>query len=95
MLNLVHLDRSIGRFVCRSQRLRFFYNYLGGRPAHDEARRHVGELFEIRRRIERRKGRELDAHDRNSHLAHAQVAVDRKSPSGNIGSLPQAESGTD
>jgi tRNA A-37 threonylcarbamoyl transferase component Bud32 len=96
MLNLVHLDRSIGRFVCRSQRLRFFYNYLGGRPAHEEARRRVGELFKIRRRIERRRGRELDAHYRNSHLTHAQVAMaDRKSPSDNIGSLPQAESSSD
>jgi tRNA A-37 threonylcarbamoyl transferase component Bud32 len=98
MLNLVHLDRSIGRFLCRSQRLRFFYNYLGGRPAHEEARRRVGELFKIRRRIERRRSRELNAHDRNSNLAHAQVAVaDRKSntPSGKIGALPQAEPRTD
>jgi hypothetical protein len=96
MLNLVHLDRSIGRFLCRSQRLRFFYNYLGGRPAHEEARKRVGELFEIRRRIEQRRHRERDAHD--GHLTHAQAAVaDRKSnrSSDNIGSLPQAESGTD
>jgi tRNA A-37 threonylcarbamoyl transferase component Bud32 len=96
MLNLVHLDRSIGRFVCRSQRLRFFYNYLGGRPAHEEARRRVGELFEIRRRIERRRRREPDVHD--AHLTRAQVAVvNRRSDvsDDNIGSLPQAESGTD
>jgi len=97
MLNLVHLDRSIGRFVCRSQRLRFFYNYLGERPAHDEARRLVEELSQIRNQIDRRRGPELDAHDRNSHLTHAQVPLaDRKSntPSDNIGALPQAESGT-
>lgn len=95
MLNLVHLDRSIGRFLCRSQRLRFFYNYLGGRPAHEEARRRVGELFEIRRRIERRRNRVPDAHD--GHLTHAQAAmVNRRSDvsDDNIGALPQAESGT-
>jgi tRNA A-37 threonylcarbamoyl transferase component Bud32 len=54
MLNLVHLDRSIGRFVSRSQRLRFFYNYLGGKPDRQEARRQVARLLEIRARIERR-----------------------------------------
>jgi tRNA A-37 threonylcarbamoyl transferase component Bud32 len=47
MRNLVHLDRSIGRFVPRSQRLRFLYNYLGGKPAGDEARRLVRRLIAL------------------------------------------------
>jgi hypothetical protein len=53
ILNLVHLDRSIGRFVSRSQRLRFFYNYLGGKPDHQEARRQIAQLLEVRGRIGR------------------------------------------
>jgi tRNA A-37 threonylcarbamoyl transferase component Bud32 len=52
MRNLVHLDRSIGRFVPRSQRLRFLYNYLGGKPAGDEARRLVRRLIALGARIE-------------------------------------------
>lgn len=47
MRNLVHLDRSIGRFVSRSQRLRFFYNYMAGRPSPREARRLVRRLMKI------------------------------------------------
>ncbi len=57
MLNLVHLDRSIGQFVSRSQRLRFLYNYLDGKPARAEAREIVARLHWIRERIERRKRR--------------------------------------
>jgi tRNA A-37 threonylcarbamoyl transferase component Bud32 len=98
MLNLVHLDRSIGRFVCRSQRLRFFYNYLGERPAHDEARRLVGQLLEIRNRIERRRGRKRSGLDPGKHRAHGQEAVlERKSRAldDNIGIRPRADSGTD
>jgi len=53
MLNLVHLDRSIGRFISRSQRLRFFYNYLGGRPKHAEARKVVARFFRVRARVQR------------------------------------------
>ncbi len=56
MLNLVHLDRSIGRFLPRTQRLRFFYNYLGGRPEHDDARRLLHRYFVIRGRADRRAG---------------------------------------
>ncbi|MGH7986157.1 MAG: lipopolysaccharide kinase InaA family protein [Candidatus Binataceae bacterium] len=52
MLNLVHLDRSIGRFVSRGQRLRFFYYYLGARPGRLEARRLVGRLLAMRRRVD-------------------------------------------
>lgn len=46
--NLVQLDRSVGRFLSRSERLRFLYDYLGGRPERAEARRLVGELLEHR-----------------------------------------------
>jgi hypothetical protein len=57
LLNLIHLDRSIGRFVSRAHRLRFFYNYLGDKPRRAEARELVARLHAIRRRIERRKRR--------------------------------------
>jgi Lipopolysaccharide kinase (Kdo/WaaP) family len=56
MLNLIHLDRSIGRFVSRSQRLRFFYNYLGGKPERERARRLVAYLAHIRDKVEWAKG---------------------------------------
>jgi len=56
MLNLVHLDRSIGRFVSRSQRLRFFYNYLGGKPEPAHARRLLARLSHIRNRANRPRG---------------------------------------
>ena len=56
MINLVHLDRSIGRFAPRAHRVRFFYNYLGGRPRRNEARRLVRQFAAIRARIERRSG---------------------------------------
>lgn len=55
MLNLVHLDRSIGRFVSRSQRLRFFYNYLGGRPGPAQARKLLARFFRTRAEVERPK----------------------------------------
>jgi len=58
MLNLIHLDRSIGRFVSRAHRLRFLYNYLGSRPGKVEARALVAHLHRIRERIERRKRRQ-------------------------------------
>jgi tRNA A-37 threonylcarbamoyl transferase component Bud32 len=57
MLNLLHLDRSIGRFISRSQRLRFLYNYLGGRPTRVEARRIVGQIAAIAARLDGRKRR--------------------------------------
>lgn len=56
MINLVHLDRSIGRFASRAHRLRFFYNYFGGRPPRDEARRLARQFATIRDRVERRSG---------------------------------------
>jgi tRNA A-37 threonylcarbamoyl transferase component Bud32 len=51
MLNLVHLDRSIGRFASRAKRLRFFYDYFGGRPPRAEARRLMREYVVLRARI--------------------------------------------
>lgn len=53
MLNLVHLDRSVGRFISRSQRLRFFYNYLGEKPEAARARRLLALFFHTRARVER------------------------------------------
>jgi hypothetical protein len=72
MSNLIHLDRSIGRFASRSQRLRFFYNYLGGKPGREEARRLVAGLFVMRNRIDRQKmgGRSVQ----NGVLPSADVA---------------------
>jgi hypothetical protein len=53
MLNLVHLDRSIGRFVSRSGRLDFLYAY-SGRPREKAARRAlVRDYLERRAEIDR------------------------------------------
>ncbi|HUO05057.1 MAG TPA: lipopolysaccharide kinase InaA family protein [Candidatus Binataceae bacterium] len=57
MLNLVHLDRSIGRFLCRAARLDFLYAYLGGRPARGDSRRIVAEILAMKSQIDRRKAR--------------------------------------
>jgi tRNA A-37 threonylcarbamoyl transferase component Bud32 len=57
LLNLIHLDRSIGRFAARSQRLRFLYNYLGQRPPRAEARALVRRLLRMEGRMIRRKRR--------------------------------------
>lgn len=48
--NLIQLDRSVGRFLSRSERLRFLYDYLGGRPRREHVREVVTDLL-------RRKGR--------------------------------------
>lgn len=55
LLNLVHLDRSIGRFLCRAARLDFLYAYVGHRPERSEARKIVGEILAMRAQIDRRK----------------------------------------
>jgi hypothetical protein len=55
LLNLIHLDRSIGRFAARTQRLRFLYNYLGGKPRRAEAHAMVRRMIEQRRKVERHK----------------------------------------
>jgi Lipopolysaccharide kinase (Kdo/WaaP) family len=72
MLNLVHLDRSIGRFLCRAARLAFLYDYLGSKPDRSEARRIVRELLELRDEVERRharraSGRAAAPHSRAAH----------------------------
>jgi tRNA A-37 threonylcarbamoyl transferase component Bud32 len=60
MRNLVHLDRSVGRFASRAQRLRFLYDYLGRRPTREEARRLVRQYGAVRARVERRhRGRPI------------------------------------
>jgi len=57
MRNLVHLDRSIGRFLCRAARLAFLYAYLGGKPDRAEVRRVVNEVLSLRAKMERRRAR--------------------------------------
>src|SRR5271154_2166887 len=61
ILNLVHLDRSIGRFLCRAARLDFLYSYLGQRPDRATARRIVAEVRAARESIDRRKRRQVSA----------------------------------
>jgi tRNA A-37 threonylcarbamoyl transferase component Bud32 len=46
--NLVHLDRSVGRFMSRAARLDFLYAYLGGRPQREDARRIVREIVALK-----------------------------------------------
>ena len=61
ILNLVHLDRSIGRFLCRAARLDFLYAYLGRRPTRAEARKIVAEVMASRTAIDQRKHRDPSA----------------------------------
>jgi tRNA A-37 threonylcarbamoyl transferase component Bud32 len=53
MLNLVHLDRSIGRFVSRAGRLDFLYAYLGGLPDREVRRKTVADFLKLRQIVER------------------------------------------
>ena len=53
MLNLVHLDRSIGRFVSRAGRLDFLYAYLGRQLDRAARRKAVADYLEIRRIVQR------------------------------------------
>src|SRR5271165_7220853 len=57
ILNLVHLDRSVGRFLCHAARLDFLYSYLGYRPDRATARKMVAEVTAARDAIDRRKRR--------------------------------------
>jgi tRNA A-37 threonylcarbamoyl transferase component Bud32 len=57
VLNLVHLDRSIGRFLCRAARLDFLYSYLGNRPGHAATLKIIAEVKAARDSIDRRKRR--------------------------------------
>jgi tRNA A-37 threonylcarbamoyl transferase component Bud32 len=51
--NLVQLDRSVGRFMSRSERLRFLRTYLGGGWNGQAARKLVEHLLRERERKER------------------------------------------
>lgn len=85
MMNLVHLDRSIGRFVSRTQRLRFFYNYLAGRPERTEARQLVGRMMKMRERKDRQEGYIVAARgrvNRGGAAGSSEVASARVSPPG-------------
>jgi tRNA A-37 threonylcarbamoyl transferase component Bud32 len=53
--NLVHLDRSIGRFVGRAGRLRFLYHYLDKSTERSEVRRLVARLASISYKLEHRR----------------------------------------
>lgn len=55
--NIVHLDRSIGRFLCRAARVAFLYDYLGTRPGRAEIRRMVQDILAMRARIDRGRAR--------------------------------------
>jgi Lipopolysaccharide kinase (Kdo/WaaP) family len=66
VMNLVHLDRSIGRFLCRAARLDFLYAYLGKRPTRTEARKLVAEVLASRAGIDRRKTRGAATRDRTA-----------------------------
>jgi len=51
--NLIQLDRSVGRFLSRAERLRFLYDYLGARPERARARKLIRGLLKRRERKER------------------------------------------
>jgi hypothetical protein len=53
--NLLQLDRSIGRFISRTHRLRFLYDYWGENARRIEVRALVERLNCMRQRLERRK----------------------------------------
>ncbi len=57
MLNLVHLDRSIGRFVSRAGRLDFLYAYIGRQLDRRARRKAVAEYMALRRTVERSRER--------------------------------------
>jgi len=55
LLNLVHLDRSIGRFLNRPARLRCLYDYLGASSfGRDDRRRTVRQFWQLRDGLESR-----------------------------------------
>ena len=61
LLNLVHLDRSIGRFVSRAGRLDFLYAYAGGRLEREPRRKLVRDFLELRHTVDREhNGRHRD-----------------------------------
>jgi Lipopolysaccharide kinase (Kdo/WaaP) family len=72
--NLIHLDRSIGRFLCRAARLAFLYAYLGGKPERADARRIVHELLVLRAQMERRHSRGAVATLATTHPARTEAS---------------------
>ncbi|HYA35730.1 MAG TPA: lipopolysaccharide kinase InaA family protein, partial [Candidatus Binataceae bacterium] len=56
-LNLVHLDRSIGRHVSRATRLDFLYKYAGLPASRSERRDLVRRYMRVRASVERRRQR--------------------------------------
>src|SRR5271156_2535057 len=56
LVNLVHLDRSIGRFLNRPARLRCLYDYLGSNTRERaERRRIVQQFWQLRDSLENRR----------------------------------------
>lgn len=56
LTNLVHLDRSLGRFLSRATRTRFLYDYLGpATPPATERRQFVLQFLRLRARVEHRR----------------------------------------
>jgi Lipopolysaccharide kinase (Kdo/WaaP) family len=64
ILNLVHLDRSIGRFLCRAARLDFLYSYLGHRPDRAAVLKMIAQVKAVSESIDRRKRRTAPAVER-------------------------------
>jgi tRNA A-37 threonylcarbamoyl transferase component Bud32 len=75
--NLVQLDRSVGRFLNRTERLHFLYNYLGGRPDRSSARALIADLLSERRRKDQQyRRRRARRGDEQTGLVEAQSAQD-------------------
>ncbi|HZO81814.1 MAG TPA: lipopolysaccharide kinase InaA family protein [Candidatus Binataceae bacterium] len=56
LTNLIHLDRSLGRFLSRGTRMRFLRDYVEGMaPGRNERRRLVAEFLRMRARVEKRR----------------------------------------
>ncbi len=56
LTNLIHLDRSLGRFLSRAARMRFLRDYLDGTaPERNERRRLTVRLLQLRAQVESRR----------------------------------------
>jgi tRNA A-37 threonylcarbamoyl transferase component Bud32 len=77
LLNLVHLDRSIGRFLNRPARLRCLYEYLGADASTRQHRRQaVLQLWELRDDLDnRRRPRSASRVERRAETASAAALV--------------------
>jgi hypothetical protein len=84
--NLVQLDRSVGRFMSRAERLRFLYTYLGAGWNRAAVRKLVAHLARERMRKDREFARRRARRDANSggHFARARgsdtIAADFSQP---------------